>query len=125
MNLEGQAKRSVGDFPRVRQRPAKLPFAAAGFAAVVETVPVFPPGRGFAIAAVPGPDDLRVGPHEGVITPALLLHAFAAIEQLIILPAVGDDKGGTLRSGRHGATGSEGGATGAVETPLRGRLART
>jgi hypothetical protein len=55
--------------------------------------PSFPTAAG---AAVPRPDDLRIGPHEGVLAPALLLHAVAAIEQLVVLPAVGDDEGGAI-----------------------------
>jgi hypothetical protein len=45
---------------------------------------------GFPVA---WPDDLGVGTHESVIAPTLLFHAIAAIEHLILGPAVSENHG--------------------------------
>ena len=87
----------------IGQRPAEFPFAAALVRCGDKNHPSFPiRGTGFAAGAVPRPDDLRVGAHEGVLAPALLLHAVAALEQLVVAPAVGDDEGGALNGRGHG-----------------------
>ncbi len=78
---------------------AVLPFAAALLAAVVEAVPVFPFGAGGR--AVAGPDDLRIGTDEVVGAPTLLFETVAAVEKLVVAPAVGDDEGRALDGGGH------------------------
>ena len=104
VDLEGEF--TVADRPMVRQRPAKFPFAAALLASVIEAVPVLPPARAsLARRSVARPDDLRIGPDEGVGAPALLLHAVTTVEQLVIAPAVSDDQGGALGGRGHGCVG--------------------
>ena len=83
MNAEREIERLVAELPRIGQRFAVLPTTAAFLAAVVKRVPFMPLGT-----AAFGPDDLRIRAHQNDIAPTLLLHAVAAIEQLIILPAV-------------------------------------
>jgi hypothetical protein len=39
-----------------------------------------------------------IGADEGVGAPALLLEAVAAVEELVVAPAVGDDEGGALET---------------------------
>jgi len=106
-DLERQLQRLIPDRPVIRQLPPELPASTPRAAPVIESVPVLPlgPGRG----ALPRPDDLRVGSDQCVRAPALLFHAIAAIEQLVILPAVGDDQGGTLQrhEGNHGRCAPE------------------
>jgi len=101
MNLEREPQRLVADFPMVGEGAAEFPFAATLITAVVKTVPVLPRGPRFLLVA--GPDDLGIGADQGVGAPALLLHAIAALQQLVIPPAVGEDKSGALDGrGRHG-----------------------
>jgi hypothetical protein len=85
VDLEGEV--AVPHGPVLGELLAVFPLAAAGLAAVVEAVPVGP-----GLAAGLGPDDLGVGAHEVVAAPLLLLHAVAAVEQAVVLPAVGDDE---------------------------------
>ena len=95
--VDAKGERAVTDVPLLGKFLAILPLAAASFAAVIETVPVFPA----RLPAAARPDDLRVGAHERVRSPFLLLHAVATVDELVILPAVGDEQSGTF--GNHGA----------------------
>ena len=106
MNLERQPEGRVGNFPVVGEGAAKLPFAAAGFGAVIKAVPFFP--RRVFHATTARPNDLRVGSDEGEFAPALLLQAVTGIEQRVVAPAVGDDEGGALSGRGHGEGGKEG-----------------
>jgi hypothetical protein len=71
----------VVEVPRVGHLGAIFPAAAALIAAVIEAVPLLPFGAGAA-----GPDDLRVGAHEGVRTPAFQFHTVARVEEAVVLP---------------------------------------
>ncbi len=112
LDAEGEAEAFVADGPVVGRLFFEFPATAALAAAVIKTVPAAPLGAvGF------GPDDLGVGADEVHAAPAFLLHAEAAVEELIVAPAIGQQERGALDDGSgHGR--SEGAGRGGVE---RGR----
>src|SRR5690606_10126482 len=116
-DAEGQPERLIANGPVVGQGTLEFPTAAALVAAVVEAVPVFPRG-----AAAFGPDDLRVGTHEGVRAPTFLFHAVAAVEQLVVFPTIGGDQCGAFNvGGAHACRGNAGaGGVSSVEQVASG-----
>ena len=111
VNLERQPKRLVPDPPELGQGAPELPLAAPLFAPVVEPIPTLPAGLGSGritggradrshcrggASAMSRPDDLWIRAHQGVLAPPLLFHAVAAVENLVVAPAIGDDQGRAL-----------------------------
>jgi hypothetical protein len=67
---------------------------------LVESIPVFP--RRTRCLAAPRPENLRVGPYKHVGSPSLLFQAIAAIKELVVGPAVGEEESRAF--GAHGET---------------------
>ena len=84
---DAKGERAVADGPRFGQGAAKFPTSAARFGAMVEPIPTGP-----RCAPTPGPDDLRIGPHEDDVAPAFHLHAAAGFEELVVAPLVGEEE---------------------------------
>ncbi|SBW07403.1 hypothetical protein KL86CLO1_12297 [uncultured Eubacteriales bacterium] len=90
LDVEGQAP--------VPHRPAlrgalDLPLAAPGGGAGVPGIGLLPP----PVGALGLPDGLRVGTYQRVLPPALQLFPAAAVDELIILPLIGNPHIGFLR----------------------------